>query len=299
MGYHNDNDNDSDSDNDNDNDYDPPYDPYEYEDEDEYEARRDVKDAYNNNMTEQTSRAEEKASLNPLRGGCERSCLKLNLLHDGGFNKVCDETTAFNEFPYCDGDPAAGDLFHMRQCIETCRQPATVKDCPNDHTRGNDFRGCKAGKAFRQGLPYEFVTKFGDTIIFPSLLTRIPTREPTRTPTGERTEDPTRAPIGEPTRTPTGEPTRMPRGEPTGEPADEPTGAPTGSFGTRTGTVTLTGTYLAIFIPVLALFFILLAIAIWWRVTKRRQKKEEAETGAAEAGQVGEVVHDVQQALTT
>ena len=114
----------------------------------------------------QLPRTSSEHKKTPLQGNCERTCLKLNLVYDGGFSPECDESNAFNEFPYCDGDPAVDDRFHMRQCIQSCRvNISSDEECPQIHERGNDERGCKAGKAFRKGLPYEFETRSGDVIV--------------------------------------------------------------------------------------------------------------------------------------
>lgn len=154
-----------------------------------------------------------------LQGACEHSCLKLNLLYDGGFRDVCDETTATNDWPFCDGDPVEDDLFHMRQCILTCRMPLSA-DCPNIHERGNDQRGCEAGQAFMQGLPYEFITAINESVVFQSLVTAAPsvflTRHLTDTPTDLPTRLPASLPTGLPTSIPTGLPTSLLTSLPTG-----------------------------------------------------------------------------------
>lgn len=148
-------------------------------------------------------------SAAPLQGACEHSCLKLNLLYDGGFRGICDETTATNEWPLCEGDPAEDDLFHMRQCILTCRSPLSSV-CPNIHERGNDHRGCQAGQAFLQGLPYEFFTGVNESVIFQSLVTAAPTAAPKAAPTSSPTDTPTIQLTIQLTPSPTGSPTGTP-----------------------------------------------------------------------------------------
>ena len=262
--------------------------------------------------------AKQKAKQNPLTGSCELTCLKLNLLHDGGFNVVCDETTAFNDWPFCDGDPAKDDLFHMRQCVLTCRQDEGDSGCPNVHSRGNDKRGCEAGKAFKNGMAYEFVTKFGDTIIFHSLVTHAPTRVPT--PLLNETASPTASPTfletlvtKAPSTVDTGididnvtaEPTMGVIQNETGHPSAGPdmvtnaTGRPTvgTTSGDRAVTTPQDSTELIkyIAIPIALVFGVVFVLLVGCYVHhKRAQPAEEAE---AEQGPVEEVVRETGRAL--
>ena len=232
-------------------------------------------------------KAMHKTKREPLTGGCELTCLKLNLLHDGGFNVICDETTAFNDWPYCDGDPAKDDLFHMRQCVLTCRQPEGSGECPNVHSRGNDKRGCEAGQAFKKGLPYEFVTKYGDTVIFHSLVTHAPT--------------PLTVDTNYPTLTPTGSPTGIAL----------ITTAPSVRFSgwnrntTVTNNVTLSPTSLSptrepteqlikyIVIPIALVLLVVLAVLLACYARQKRNKKTEMQTETT----VEEVLRETERAL--
>ena len=278
---------------------------------------------------------QQKAARDPLQGGCELSCLKLNLLYDGGFNIICDETTAYNEWPFCDGDPAKDDLFHMRQCVLTCRQPEGDEGCPNEHSRGNDKRGCEAGKAFKQGLPYEFVTKFGDTIIFQSLLTRAPTttRQPTALPTTLQptplfsTPEPTTGqPTAVPSALPTASPTQLastnatvenlmnatnvtqiggasnstnPQGNSTFSPSLSPTWM---SPSTKVPTVLNSGHQLRsqdyILIALGIVGFVVFFALLACILYKRRRDTEEAAQDEPETGVVEEVVRETERALS-
>lgn len=257
-------------------------DPYEYE----YEEAEEDKQAPNRDLQATGQR------FMPLQGNCEKTCLKLNLLHDGGFSSPCDEETAYNEFPYCDGDPANDDRFHMRQCIMTCRQPPGKEGCPQMHKRGNDLRGCEAGKAFRIGLSYEFVTRDGESVVFQSLVTPKPSSNPTKSPSQSPSEelifDDSYGPTGNPTGTPTSlrttaQPSTAPIfSVPSHKRTDPPTtirptvtGVPTIQTITRSPNEDQIGMILAvvfglIFMLIICLFFAIAAV----RARRRRQEDE-------------------------
>lgn len=120
----------------------------------------------------------------PLSDLCEVSCLTLNELWDRGFINGVDCLDLNNtsiEFPFCGGKPTVGDRFHFRQCILTCRNNSTNETCPNIHPTSNDFRGCEAAKAFKQGNSYNFEYEPGKFILFESLVTKtLITNAPTR-----------------------------------------------------------------------------------------------------------------------
>lgn len=113
-----------------------------------------------------------------LQGLCERSCISLNQLYDGGLrdkNVDCLHlANTLDEWPYCAGisRPLApdDDLFHYIACIELGCRGEEFTPCPtirdSQHKRGNDVRGCTAGRLFRKGLPYTFVMNPKTSVIF-------------------------------------------------------------------------------------------------------------------------------------
>lgn len=267
-------------------------DPYEYE----YEKADEQKEKPNRDLqaTKAPGSILQGQKFMPLQGNCEKTCLKLNLLHDGGFSSPCDEETAYNEFPYCDGDPAADDRFHMRQCIMTCRQPPGEEGCPQMHKRGNDLRGCEAAKAFRIGLPYEFVTRDGESVVFQSLVTPQPSSNPTKSPSQSPSEelifDKTYGPTGDATGKPTSfRPTGQPSAAPVPSiPSYEPTSGPTGTTVPTIQTITRSpnedqvGIILAVVFGLIFMLIICLFFAI--AVVRARRRRQEDENQIQEDG---------------